>query len=142
MANNIEQIIVDGITYNLVAKGFPDLPIKGTATLSPSGGSITSQDIKYALTEDRTMGMIWGEALVKALGSTTLITCSTGIVVAPQDSVKTIKGYINVLIGTNTNYTLPYFEIDTNGNVNIKYALISNNTSFLIPPVLIRFSDF
>lgn len=124
----------------VASAGFPEFTITGNVTLSVDGGSVTSSDIKYALTADKTIGMIWGEAFIKGAGTATLTTCTTNIQVANQSQTRTIKGLINAL--GNTNSILPYIEIGTDGIVKIKYALTVNNTQFLFPPTIIRFSDF
>lgn len=124
--------------------GFPEFTIKGNVVLTVDKGSVTSSDIQYALTSDREIGMIWGEALIKGAGpgATNMVTCTTNVQVAPQTQTRTIKGVVSLLISTSTTQTIPYYEIDTSGNLTIKYTLTTNNTQFIIPPVIIRFSDF
>ena len=128
--------------------GIPEFSIKGTATLSVSGGSIESQNVKYALTSDRTIGMIWGWALVKGQGSTSPYTktkMTLGITVAQQSAVKQFVG--NVIPGT-INMTVQqivdnfYTEVDTNGEVSLYYTLTTNTTLLMFLPIIMRFSDF
>lgn len=129
--------------------GFPEFTIKGTITPSVSGGSITSSNIQYALTSDRTIGMIWGWALVKGQGATSPYTKTKmslgGMTVAQQSAVKQFVG--NVVLGGQNQTTQQmvdnfYTEVDTNGEVSIYYTLTTNTTNIMFVPVILRFSDF
>lgn len=122
---------------------FPELTITGTITPTVSGGSIVLSNLKYALTSDRTIGMIWGDMLVKGAGATTPVTMDLGVTVDAPSSAITIRGLFSTTQNLNTEamYNNSYMEIDTSGNVKFHYACQTNNTYMAIHPVLVRFSD-
>lgn len=124
--------------------GFPEFTIKGTITPTVSGGSVVSSNLQYALTSDRTIGMIWGFMLVKGAGASTPVTVTTGLQVSPPSSAINIKGIMHTQYNLNTDALAQglYMAVDTSGNVTLNYTLTTNNTYVGIPPVILRFSDF
>lgn len=124
--------------------GLPEFTIKGTITPTVSGGSVTSSDLKYALTSDRTIGMIWGYMLVRGAGSGTPVTVTTGLQVSPPNSAINIKGIMHTQYALNNDTIAQgmYLAVDTSGNVTLHYTVQLNNTYIGIPPIILRFSDF
>lgn len=124
--------------------GLPEFTIKGTITPTVSGGSVTSSDLKYALTSDRTIGMIWGYMLVRGAGSTTPVTVTTGLQVSPPNTAINIKGLMHTQYNLNSDALAQgmYLAVDTSGNVTLHYTVQSNATYIGISPVILRFSDF
>lgn len=121
---------------------YPELTIKGDITPVVSGGSVTDSNLKYALTQDRTMGMFWGNMIVRGVNGTTPVTMDLNVQVEAPSSAIEING---VLVGNNNQTSLQYvpkMTIDTSGNVKLVYTCSSNNTIFALTPTLIRFSDF
>ena len=123
--------------------GFPEFTLTGTITPTVSGGSIESSDLKYALTSDRTIGMIWGGALVRGAGAGVLITMSLGVQVSPAPSSDVqIKGLMNSSVVTADNSSNWYVGIDTSGNVTLNYQCSTNRAFINLVPSVVRFSDF
>ena len=129
--------------------GMPEFTIKGTITPSVSGGSITASNLQYALTSDRTIGMIWGWALVKGEGGTAPYRKTKmslgGMTVAQQTTDKQFVG--NVVLGGQNQSVVDqannfYTEVDTNGAVSLYYSLTTNTVNLMFIPVILRFSDF
>ena len=125
-----------------MASGLPQFTINGTATLTVDRGSIVSQNIKYALTADRTIGMIWGEVMVRGDTASNMVTCEFNFSVATQSNEKELTGLIQHSNGVSSGATPPQLKIRTNGSVYTNYALTTNQVRFLIPPTILRFSDF
>lgn len=149
----VESDVAQGVVFykadgtrsvGTMTKDLPEFTIKGTITPTVSGGSVTSSDLKYALTSDRTIGMIWGFMLVKGAGSGTPVTVTTGLQVSPPSSAINIKGIMHPQYNLNTDALAQgiYLAVDTSGNVTLHYMITTNNTYIGIPPVILRFSDF
>lgn len=125
-----------------VGGGLPVLTITGSITPTVSGGSVTDSNLKYALTSDKSAGIIYGDMIVKGAGASTVITMNLNLQVASPPSAITING----VMSSNVNFTgltyAPKMTIDTSGNVKLTYACTTNNTYFSLTPTLMRFSDF
>jgi len=122
----------------------PTFTIKGTITPTVDGGSIESSDLKYALTADKTVGMFWGNAVVRGLGSGSPIVMTTGVQVSPAPATSSkIKGILSAGAGTTAeNVDSLFLGVDLNGYVTLNYICSSNRTAILLTPTVIRFSDF
>lgn len=123
---------------------YPELTIKGTITPTVSGGSISSSNLKYALTSDRSMGMIWGYILLRGEGASNQLTLDFNVQVeAPSSAIQIYGDYSSSQnINTEVLASSHYLNIDTSGNVTFKYACSTNVTHYAFPPTLLRFSDF
>lgn len=126
--------------------GIPELPITGTCSPTATSGSIEQSNFRYALSADRTIGMIWGDALIRGSGTQTgpsAITMDLGVTVAQQDEPRQIRGLIGGSLPGNTVdlYTNLYVQISTAGEVSLHYKATTNLNYITLPPVLVRFSD-
>lgn len=131
-----------GSGVDAVVLDFPEFTIKGTAVLTVNRGSIEQQNIKYALTADRKIGMIWGIVVVKGDTVSNMVTCEFNFSVAQQPYEKELTGLIQNTNGVSAGATIPQLRIRTNGSVYTQYALTTNQVRFFLPPTILRFSDF
>ena len=124
--------------------GFPEFTITGSITPTVTGGGIDAYDIKYALTADRTIGMIYGYAVVRGAGSNTSVTMTLGgLTVAQPTQTISIRGLFIPVINQNaTTAAQNLTNIHTDGSVDITYAFQTNATKVDFLPIVVRFSDF
>ena len=148
MANRIVQITDEygDYIYPLCGEGLvmPAFTTKGTITTgTPSGGSLVWMHLRYGFTSDKNIGFFSGELTAKGTGASNKITLPTGLSVgtAPSSLVQ-IYGPMSTTASQTSQSTTAHIEITTAGAINLIYYASTNNTTFWIPPMTIRFSDF
>lgn len=153
MANRIVQITDEygDYIYPLCGEGLilPAFTTKGMLTeanmsiTSSTTASISIARLHYGFTSDKNIGLLGGFITFKGTGGSNMQTIATGLTVgtAPSGEVK-IFGPMTGTSAQSSISLFPHISILTDKSIVLKAAASTNNTTFWIPPMIIRFSDF